>query len=185
VQAVQDELKRNIGPNEAQHARVVAALDRILASLKDGKGELTAMTGVLSQYLLAQRTARGSLSGWAATAAGQVQANNQTIRKEIDRQPCKADGPQKLDALVRDSNASINAVQGKIGELDKLDREADTGLSTVLGTFVGYSSRYEAVADRLRVVKNAPLGSTLQGLHLAIAADTWQELVDTAKKSKP
>jgi hypothetical protein len=185
VQGVQDEMKRGMGPNEAQRTRVIAALDHILANLKNGKGELTAMTSVLSKYLLDQRAARGFLSSWAATAAGQVQAKNQKVREDINQQRCKGDGPQQLDALVRNANASINTVKGRIGELEKLDSEADKGLSIVLGTFVGYSSRYEAVAGRLKVVKEAPLGSTLQGLHLAIAAKTWQDLVDTARRSAP
>lgn len=185
VQAVQDEMKRGIGPNEAQRTRVIAALDHILTSLKNGNGELTAMSSVLSKYLLDQRAVRGSLSSWAATAAAQVQAKNKIVGEDINQQLCKGDGPQQLDALVRNANASINTIKGKIGELEKLDSEADKGLSIVLGTFVGYSFRYEAVADRLKVVKNAPLGSAIQGLHLAIAAKTWQDLVDTAKRSGP
>ena len=74
-------------------------------------------------------------------------------------------------------------IKNRIGELQKRDEEADKALSIVLGTFVGYASRYEAVAGRLKVVKEAPLGSTIQGLHLSIAARTWQDLVDAAKKS--
>jgi hypothetical protein len=74
-------------------------------------------------------------------------------------------------------------IKNRIGELQNRDEEADKALSIVLGTFVGYASRYEAVAGRLRVVKEAPLGSTIQGLHLSIATRIWQDLVDAAKKS--
>jgi hypothetical protein len=169
IQTVQDEMKRGIGPSESQRTRVIAALDRILASLKDGKGELTAMTGILGKYLLEQRAARGSLSNWSASATGQVQSYGQKIREEINQQQCKGDGPAQLE--------------DKIKELEKRDNEADKALSIVLGTFVGYSSRYEAVTSRLKVVQESPLGSTIQSLHLAIATRTWQDLVGAAKES--
>jgi hypothetical protein len=183
IQTVQDEMKRGIGPSESQRTRVIAALDRILASLKDGKGELTAMTGILGKYLLEQRAARGSLSNWSASATGQVQSYGQKSREEMNQQRCKGDGPAQLDTLVRNTNASITMIKDKIGELEKRDNEADKALSIVLGTFVGYSSRYEAVTSRLKVVQESPLGSTIQSLHLAIATRTWQDLVGAAKES--
>jgi hypothetical protein len=183
VQAVQDEMKKGIGPNGGQRTRVIAALDRILVSLKDGKGELTTVTGILTKYLLDQRAARGSLSGWSATAAGQVKSISQRISQEMDQQRCKGDGPAQLATLERKADASIGAIKRKIGELEKLDSDADKALSIILGTFDGYSSRYETVAGRLKVVKEAPLGSTIQGLHLAIAANLWQDLVTTARTS--
>jgi len=178
VLAVQDE-----GTNESQRTRVIAALDRILASLGSGKGELTAMADVLSGYLQGQRAARGSLSGWSTAAAGQVQSRAEEISREMKKAGCPGDYQVRVDTIVRNANASIATITTNIGELQKRDNEADTALSIVLGTFVGYASRYEAVADRLKVAKEAPLGSTIQDLHLSIAAGMWQDLVESAKKS--
>jgi len=178
---IQDEVRRGVGPNESQRTRAIAALDRILAPLGSGKGQLAGMAGILSRYLQQQRAARGSLSDWSAAAAGEIQRRAQRIREEMNRQRCLGDGPAQPDGIVRRANASIGAIAAGVGELEKRETEADRALALVLGTFVGYVSRYEAVAERLKVVREAPLGSTIQSLQLSIASRTWQDLVAAAK----
>jgi hypothetical protein len=134
VLAVQDEMKRGIGPSESQRTRVIGALDRILASLNTGKGELTTMNKLLSGYLQEQRAARGSLSDWSTTASGQIQSRAQKIREDIDRQRCKGDGLAKLAEIERNANASIATIKTRIEELQRRDAEADSFLALLSGT---------------------------------------------------
>lgn len=181
VRIVQDEIKGGARPNELQRTRVISALDNILASLDTGKTELTTMTRILSEYLQQQRASRESLSHWSMTANTEVKSFAQKTRTEINAQRCKGDGLDKLGTMERNANASITIITSSIYDLQERTDAADKALSIVLGTFVGYASRYEAVTDRLKVVKEAPVGSIIQNLHLTIATKTWQDFVGTAK----
>jgi len=182
VHAVQDEINQGIGPNESQRARVISALTAILSSLDTGKAELTEMTRIMSEYHLGQQALRESLSQWSVTASPQVRSFTEKTREEINRQRCKGDGLDKLGSIEREANASIAAITSNIDALQQRTDEANKALPIVIGAFVSYAARYEAVAERLKVVQESPVGSVIQNLHLVIATKTWQDFVNTAQQ---